>query len=185
MLDIILLILLVAGFLVGARRGLILQLVHLTGFIAAYIIAYMYYDDLAPKIKLWIPYPTTADTNSFFSVLNHLSLESSYYRAISFIILFIAVKIIWQILGSMLDFLADLPILRTVNRWAGAIFGFAEIYLILFLLLYIGALFPYAGIEKAVDHSYIAHLMIEDTPVFSSKIHDLWIDFSTAKGPTL
>lgn len=185
MLDIILLILLVAGFFIGARRGLILQLVHFTGFIAAYIIAYMYYDDLAPKIKLWIPYPTTADTNSFFTVVNHLNLESSYYRAISFIILFIAVKVIWQILGSMLDFLADLPVLRTANRWTGGIFGFVEVYLILFLLLYIGALTPYLGIENAVSHSHIAHLMIEKTPVFSSKIHDLWLNLSTAHLPTI
>jgi len=185
MLDLILLLLLLAGFLMGARRGLILQIVHLTGFMAAYVIAYMYYDDLAPKIKLWIPFPTTTSTNAFFSILDHTSLEMAYYRAISFILLFIAVKIIWQILGSMLDFLADLPILRTINRWLGALFGFTEIYLIMFLLLYIGALFPYGGIEKAIDQSYIAHVMIEDTPFLSHKIHELWIDFSAAKGPTL
>ncbi|MFC4618198.1 CvpA family protein [Camelliibacillus cellulosilyticus] len=183
MLDFILIILLLAGFLIGARRGLILQLIHLTGFIVAYIVAYMYFDDLAPKLKLWIPYPSSGDSNSFFTLLGHLNLESSFYRAIAFVIIFIAVKIVWQIIGSMLDFLTDLPILRTVNRWLGALFGFVEIYLVLFILLYIGALTPYLGIDKAIDHSYVAHVMIENTPVLSEKIRNLWLEWSSGRLP--
>ena len=183
MLDLILLLLLLSGFFIGARRGLILQIFHLTGFIVAFIVASKNYAHLADNIKLWIPYPSSADANSFFSAFSHLNLESTYYRAIAFIILFIAVKIVWQIIGSMLDFLADMPILRTLNRWSGALFGFAEIYLILFLLLYVGAITPYMGIDKAVDHSYIAHVMIENTPVLSEKVRMLWLDFSGNKWP--
>lgn len=175
MLDIIILIVLAAGFFVGLRRGLVLQLVHFTGLIASYVLAYIYFDELAPKLKLWIPYPADADTNAFFEYLSHLNLEAAYYRAIAFVIIFIAVKIGSQIIGSMLDFLSDLPLIKTANRWLGGLFGFIEVYLVLFILLYIGALIPYLGIQEAVNQSYLAHVMIDNTPIFSEKIKELWV----------
>lgn len=178
MLDLLILIILFAGCFIGIRRGLVLQLVHLTGFIASYILAYLYSDDIAPKLKLWIPYPSGADNNEFFSLLGHIELEQAYYQAIAFVGIFLAVKIVMNIIGSMLDFLADLPLIRTVNRWAGGILGFVEIYLVLFILLYIGALMPYFGIKDMVDHSYLAHVIIENTPVFSEKVKDLWMNMS-------
>ena len=46
MLDLIILIILGFGFLIGLKRGFILQIIHLTGFIIAFIIAYLYYDQL-------------------------------------------------------------------------------------------------------------------------------------------
>jgi uncharacterized membrane protein required for colicin V production len=183
MLNLILLIILIAGFAVGARRGLILQLVHLTGFVAAYVIAYKYSGMLAPQLKLWIPYSPDSAAHTFFSTLKGLNLETSFDQAIAFVIIFIAVKIVWQILGSMLDFLADLPILRTFNRWLGAMFGFVEVYLVLFILLYIGALTPYMHIDQSVDHSSVAHFMIQNTPGFSQTVQHLWLQYGSGVLP--
>lgn len=174
MLSLIILLLLIIGFFIGLRRGLILQLIHLLGFILAYLAAYAYYDNLAPKLRLWIPYPTGLNNSQIFGGLGHTALQSTFYNAIAFIIIFIAVKIVVQIIGSMIDFLANLPILGTINRILGAIFGFVEIYLILFLLLYVGELTPIAGIKSAIDHSGVAQYMIQHTPIFSEKIKELW-----------
>lgn len=175
MVDLILIIILVVGFLVGLRRGLILQLVHLTGFIAAFIIAYMYFDELAPKLRLWVPYPEISEGSALAIFMNSSFLEDAFYRAIAFAALFFASKIILQILGSMLDFLADLPILRTINGWLGGVLGFVEVYLVIFLLLYFAALVPITSVQDAMDDSVIAKAMVEHTPVFSEKIHDIWI----------
>lgn len=184
MLNLILLLLLLVGFAVGARRGLILQLVHLSGFVAAYIIAYKYSGKLAPQLQFWIPYSKNSAVSSFFSTIKGLNLETTFYQAVSFVIIFIAVKVCWQILGSMLDFLADLPILRSVNRLLGALFGFAEIYLVLFVLLYIGALTPYMHIDQYVNHSSVAHYMIQNTPGFSQKIQHLWFQYTSNQNVT-
>ena len=53
MLDLIIIFLFIMGLIVGIRRGFIMQIVHLSGFIAAFVVAYMFYADLAPKLKLW------------------------------------------------------------------------------------------------------------------------------------
>ena len=119
-----------------------MQLIHLTGFIIAYIVANIYYDDLAPKLTLWIPYPNFGENSTLKLLTNSSDMEAAFYRAIAFVIIFFAVKILLQIIGTMLNFIAHLPILRQLNVWAGGILGFCEVYLIVFILLYIAAVIP-------------------------------------------
>ncbi|MFD2213721.1 MULTISPECIES: CvpA family protein [Metabacillus] len=177
MLDFVLFIILLFGILVGLKRGFILQFVHLTGFIIAYIVAYQYFDDLAPKLKLWVPYPATSDGPAILSLLSGEDLEGAYYRAVAFVILFIGTKIVMQIIGTMLDFVALLPILKQLNRWAGSILGFLESYLVLFILLFIAALIPMEQIQTALDQSVLANLIVNHTPYFSDKVNELWIQY--------
>ncbi|WP_243386104.1 CvpA family protein [Bacillus kexueae] len=177
MLDFILLIILLGGVLIGLKRGFILQFIYLTGFIVAYIVAVMYYDDFAPTLRLWVPYPQVGESNPVFALLSGEHLEDSYYHAVSFVLLFVGTKIAMQIIGSMLDFVAMLPFLKQVNRLLGSILGFVETYLIVFILLFIAALLPISGVQQLLDGSILANLMVNHTPYFSDKIHELWITY--------
>ncbi|ASK63020.1 hypothetical protein CFK37_13130 [Virgibacillus phasianinus] len=174
MVDIILLIMLIFGFFVGLKRGFILQLFHLIGFIAAFIVAALYYDQLASRLALWIPYPELPDESAWADFLQNMPLEIAFYNAIAFAIIFFAVKIVLQIIASMLDFVADLPVLHSVNKLLGAILGFIEIYLILFIILYILALTPLSTVQSYVNDSWVAMFIVEHTPLFSEKLKDLW-----------
>lgn len=176
MLDLILIIVLIGGFFIGLRRGLILEVVHLTGFIAAFVVAYMYYDNIAPRLRLWIPYPASTSESNLAFMMDALSLEEAYYRAIAFAALFFGTKILMQILGSMLDFLADLPLLRTVNKWMGGALGFVEVYLIVFLFLYFAALVPTEFVQQSMTNSFLAQAIVEHTPVFSEQIKEMWFE---------
>ncbi|MEH6995270.1 CvpA family protein [Neobacillus drentensis] len=180
MLDLAIIILLVFGFFIGLKRGFILQLVHLTGFIIAYIVANLYYDDLAPRLTLWVPYPNLGTTSPLKLLSEDGNLEDAFYRAIAFVIIFFAVKILLQIIGSMLDFIAHLPILKQLNVWAGGILGFAEVYLIFFILLYIAALVPMEVLQKPLDDSIIANLIVNHTPILSQQIKSMWIEYTAA-----
>lgn len=175
MLTLILLVILAGGFLIGLRRGLVFQIVHLTGLIAAFVVAYLFFDNLAPRLRLWIPYPSGATEGTFSFFSNALSLEDAYYNAIAFAILFFATKILMHIIGSMLDFLMELPLLHMANRWLGGVFGFIEIYLILFLFLYVAAFVPVDYVQHAVSDSILAQAMVQHTPIISEQIKDLWL----------
>jgi uncharacterized membrane protein required for colicin V production len=179
MLDLAIIVLLIMGFFIGLKRGFILQLVHFAGFFIAYIVAYRYYDSLAPKLKLWVPYPTFGDSSPL-SLLNSVSGEEAFYRAFAFIAIFFAVKVLLQIIGSMLDFLTHLPILRQLNVWAGGILGFLEVYLVLLLLLYIAALVPMEIIQKPLQESFLAEAIIKHTPVISEQLKELWLEYVAA-----
>lgn len=170
----------ILGLIVGIRRGFIMQIVHLSGFIAAFVVAYMFYADLAPKLKLWVPMPHfgNAEASMFFEAI---SLDTAYYRAVAFAILFFGTRIATQIIGSMLDFLAHLPILKQINGWAGAALGFVEVYLIVFILLYIGALVPVELVQTSISDSSMATGIVENTPIFSEKLRELWTGYMASR----
>lgn len=180
MLDLAIIILLIFGFFVGLKRGFILQLLHLTGFIIAYVVATSYYEELATKLILWIPYPNFGDATTLKILTGSNNMETAFYRAVAFVIIFFAVKILFQIIGSMLDFIAHLPVLRQLNVLAGGIFGFLEVYLIIFILLYIGALIPIDFIQNALDQSVLAKAIVNHTPILSQQIKSLWIEYTAA-----
>lgn len=175
MVSIILIIILIFGFLMGLKRGLILQGMHLVGYIAAFTAAVLYYDKLAHKLSLWIPYPDLSDDGLWANFLDSVPLETAFYNAIAFAVIFFAVKIILQIIASMLDFVSSIPILGSINKLLGAVLGFVEIYLLLFVVLFILALTPVSQIQTWINDSSVAMFMVEKTPVLSNKIMDLWL----------
>ena len=174
MLDLVIVAILLIGLLVGLKRGFILQTIHMTGFIVAFIVAYVYYDELAPKLHLWIPFPTMGDTSSFQMLFDSVGLDTAYYNAIAFAIIFFITKIAWHMLGSMLDFIAHLPILKQLNHWGGGILGFMEVYLLMFIILYIAALLPMDAVQGSINGSILAETIIKDTPFLSEQVKELW-----------
>ncbi|MGP4075757.1 CvpA family protein [Halobacillus sp. K22] len=176
MIDLLLFFILIIGILIGLKRGFILQLFHLIGFIVSFVVAAMYYDDLSPKLTLWVPYPELPADSSWAVFVENMPLEQAFYNAVAFAILFFGVKIIIHIIASMLDFVAELPILSSLNTLLGGILGFIENYILLFVLLYFAALVPLEMVQNALDRSFLAQFIIEHTPVFSEQLKTLWIE---------
>ncbi|HLO10926.1 MAG TPA: CvpA family protein [Pseudoneobacillus sp.] len=182
MLDLAILFIFLIGFFVGLKRGLILQIIHLVGFIVAFVVASIYYDSLAPKLTLWIPYPNLGTDNPFQFIFKGNNFEDAYYRAIAFAVIFFAVKIFLQIIGAMLDFIAQIPILKQLNVLAGGFLGLVEVYLIIFILLYFSALLPIDFIQGPLEDSVLAKTIINHTPIFSKQIKEMWFDYMAARG---
>ncbi|TFB24978.1 CvpA family protein [Filobacillus milosensis] len=174
MVSLILLILLILGFLIGLKRGFILQFLHLTGFITAFIIALLYFKELASRLELWIPYPDMTDVYFWGAVFNSDALEGAFYHGIAFFAIFFVVKIIMQIIANLLDFVAHLPILHSVNNLLGAIFGVVEMYVILFVLLFFASLIPVDIVQESLNQSVLASFIIEKTPIFSEQLKEKW-----------
>lgn len=174
MITLLLLFFLLFGFFMGLRRGFVMQAVHLLGFIISFIIASIYFRKLADHLSLWIPYPDLTDGANWAIFLSSDPLENAFYNAVSFAIIFFTVKVILQIIASMLHFIAQLPVLRFFNKWVGGILGFIEVYFIAFILLYILALTPMASIQAQIEKSTLATLMIEYTPFLSNLVKSLW-----------
>lgn len=174
MLSIIIIFLLLIGCIVGLRRGFILQAIHLVGWIIAFIVAFIYYDDLASRLTLWIPYPTIGENTALQVLLDAVNAEAAFYNGVAFFLIFIAVKIILQIIGSMLTFVTNIPVLRQLNLWLGGILGFLETYLFIFILLYMAALIPIEQVQDYIEGSWVAKGIVNNTPVFSQQIYELF-----------
>src|SRR5699024_7981033 len=80
-----------------------------------------------------------------------------------------------QVIASMLNFVTYLPILHSINKLGGAILGFVEVYLSLFIILYILALTPIAGVQSWIKDSPLALFIVEHTPLHTGKVKTLWL----------
>lgn len=174
MITLILLLFLCFGFFMGLRRGFVMQTVHLFGFIVSFVVAALLFRKLADQLSFWVPYPELAEGSEWALFLSSDPLESAFYNAVSFAIIFFSVKIILQIIASMLHVVVQLPGLKFVNKWVGGVLGLIEVYFISFIILYILALTPIAGLQERIDKSILATLMIEYTPIVSGIAKSLW-----------
>ena len=174
MLDLLILFLLFGGLVTGFRRGLIVQVIHMTGFIVALIVAYTYYKQLAEKFVLWIPYPGVTAGSKLSITVDQLDLDETFYHLLAFVLIFLVVKFGLQLVASMFDFLKYLPVLGFVARFAGAMFGFIEFYILIFLVLYLLAMVPIDFVQGMLSNSMLAKTMFEHTPLFSEMVKNWW-----------
>ncbi len=178
MLDLLILIILVAGLIVGAKRGLIVQAVHMGGFVIALIVAYIYYKPLAELFVLWVPYPGFNEDSTVSVVIESLDIDATFYNILAFAVIFFAVKIILQIIASIFDFIMYLPVLNSINRLLGAVLGLVEFYLLLFIALYVLALVPINSIQVILNKSILTGLVLEHTPFITSMFQNWWYSYT-------
>ncbi|MDQ0158880.1 CvpA family protein [Alkalibacillus salilacus] len=176
MIDLILIIIFILGFLIGLKRGFVLQILHLTGFMVAFIVAYLYYRDLAGMLELWVPNPEADEGHFWAEALSVNGISDAFYNSVAFILIFIIVKILMQVLANMLDFVANMPILNSVNNLLGAILGFIETYIIIFILLFGISLLSVDFVQSIIQDSIIASFMIEHTPVLTEALKNAWFE---------
>lgn len=174
MLDILLFILLIGGIIVGAKRGFVVQLIHMVGFVIALVVAYKYYKPLSEYFVLWIPYPVVNENSQFTLVVEQLDLEQTFYQLLAFALIFFVVKFALQLIASMFDFLKFLPVLGFFSKILGAVLGFIEAYILLFIFIYVFALLPVEIVQEQLGNSGIAQSMLEHTPYFSEKVKEWW-----------
>ena len=79
-----------------------------------------------------------------------------------------------QIIASIFDFIAYLPVLNSLNRFLGAIFGFIEFYILMFIALFILALVPIASIQTMLERSLFTSLILEHTPIITKLFQNWW-----------
>ncbi|MBO8170298.1 MAG: CvpA family protein [Bacillaceae bacterium] len=173
-LDLILLFFLAGSLILGFRRGFVWQVIHLLGFVAAYLIAFFYYRDLVPVVSEWIPFPDFSE-NVYMSFLDvSSSLETIFYSAISFGLLFFATRLLLNAAGHVFHGVVSLPVLSFFNRWLGAMLSLVEVALVLTLLINIAASLPFTMVQQELAHSRISQYVLEKSPVLTEHLQDLW-----------
>jgi len=117
-LDIIILIPLVWFTIKGFTKGLIIELASLAALVLGIYLAYFFSDFTAGILT------------------NKLGVTSQYVQPVSFVLTFVIVIILVFILAKALEAVVKTASLGLINKLAGAVFGFAKIFLICALCLY-------------------------------------------------
>ncbi len=127
-LDIILLIPLVFGAVLGFRKGLLLEIIGILAFILAIVGGFK-------LMELGIVY-----LKDYFEGIDHL------LPFISFIVIFLAIILLINMLGKIVKKMIDMTLLGGVDKFAGAVVGMVKwgigISIILFLTINFGIELP-------------------------------------------
>ncbi|WP_088042955.1 CvpA family protein [Bacillus sp. EAC] len=171
MIDLIVIAIFILGIFTGWRRGFISSLIRILGFLISLYLAYHYYEQTATSLKKLFP------INISNSQIDNF--EQFIYEIIAFAILFIGTRLVISFLGSLLNGVFQLPILKQVNSLLGGILGFVEVYLFLVLALFIALIVPIETLHILLHKSNIVFFMVKNTPIVSAKLLELWNGISS------
>ncbi|WP_125565580.1 CvpA family protein [Companilactobacillus insicii] len=177
MLSLLLILFLVYGFYVGARRGLAMQAFFTVGYAIFFGIALLSFKALGPKFEMIVPYPSASlgSEFAFFSTKVGMELDDAFYRAFAFIFVCFIGWIIVRFAGLYFKRLTYYPMFNDVNLLSGGILGLLVTYVAVFMILLMFAMIPVSGIQNALQHSFVASTMIRSTPVLTAMLTELWI----------
>ena len=160
----------------GAKRGLILQLVMTVGYMFSFWFALNYYEAIREPLEMIVPYPpvSLSDTFILFTPEMSMALDTVYYNGIAFLAILAIGWIITRLLGGLLQFVAELPLLKQANVIGGAILNFIVNYVGVFLVLFVLSTVPLDFIQGQFDSSSLAQNIVANTPKLSDRIFEWW-----------
>jgi uncharacterized membrane protein required for colicin V production len=163
-LDWVILFILVLGLGIGLKQGLMIQLVKLVTFVASFGIAILFYKPLSKLLATWFPISQESGANLFSSIAGSEPIAGVIYSSVSFVLLIIVSGIILRLIGSILNGVAELPIVSTINHLGGGLLGLALSGLTVFLLLMIAYVLPIPTVQQTINESIIGTYVLDNAP---------------------
>lgn len=176
--GLIIIIFLIIGLIVGYRRGLVLQSLHLIGTLAAIIIAALNYEMLASRLDLILPYPSSAYTLSNAVFPDIADPEYAYYDMAAFFFIFIVSKIISQLIVSAFDYFQQVSVFGIIGDILGLTLGIIEMIYVLVVILFMVALIPLDVIQNLMTESSLAEFIMRNTFILSDKLIE-WLQIES------
>ncbi|MDR1606449.1 MAG: CvpA family protein [Streptococcaceae bacterium] len=177
MITILIIAILVWAYLIGRSRGLALQSFYTLGLLIAFLTALEGYQGLAKKITLWVPFASaTSDSHlAFYSSKLLFEIDHVFYAILSFLAIYVAVYGIVRLIGIFLGALENKMVLGdTGNRIAG-ILSVLVVYVMLSIGMMLLSTIPLTLIQNQLHASWLVRLMINQTPLFSAWLQDIFI----------
>lgn len=178
MIDLFIIILLAIGFIMGAKRGVIVQGMHVASMVISIIVALIFYKSLAEKFVFWVPYPSIESTTKTALDLSEIDIDGTFYQIFAFALLYFTVKLIVKLIITFFDHYAYLPAFESTNRIVGGLLGLVEYYMTIFIVLYLLALLSFEFLVARMQNSILGKLIVEYTPGLTQLMQKWWYVYS-------
>lgn len=172
--DVIIIVFLVLGFLIGFKRGFLRETVSLVGVVAITILSFILKNPISVFFYKHLPFFKFDYIIKGGSVINILLYEIVAFLII-FSILFIILKIILQATSLFEKFLTMTVILSLPSKLLGGIVGVIKHYILIFLVLFVISL-PVFNLN--VGKTYIGEFILNDTPILNEGTKDSIVVFN-------
>lgn len=189
--DIIVVLFILLSVFLGYKKGLVALGIHLVAFIVALVVAFVLYRPIGALIinntnideslqetietKLEEVINTEDEETLEISLIGEIKTETLSETAktlsvniiygVTIIALFIILRIALVFITAIANWIAELPILKQVNKTGGILYGLLRgllmVYLILLVMNLIISLNPQSGINQAISETYLTKLMMQ------------------------
>ena len=163
--DIIILIFLAFGALLGFKRGFTRQLVSLVGIFVIIILSYLFKNPVSVFLYNNLPFFNFGGIFKDITVLNVL-----VYEVIAFFVVFFVLTIIFRILVKLTKWFEKILnatiILGIPSKILGAVLGVVQNLIYTFIVLYILSL-PTFNLDIIKD-SKVGNLILDKTPILNN-----------------
>ena len=163
--DIILILVLVMGAIVGFKRGVIKSATMFIGAIIVIVLAYSLKNPVSKILYSFLPFFNFAGDFAGLTTLNII-----IYEAIAFVLVYVLLMAILQIIikitGVFETILNFTIILGIPSKLLGAVFGFFEAYLFLFVAIFLLNQIP--ATNEIVTESTFASKIASSSPILSN-----------------
>lgn len=167
--DILLIAFLVLGTYAGTRKGLIKTAVSFIGLVAIVIISYSLKTPLANFLIDNLPFFQFGGEIAGLTSLNIL-----IYNTLSFVVVFILLYCILNIIISLTGFIDTLLKFTVIwiipSKIGGAILGFLESWIFIFLVIFVLAQFSVTN--AFISESKVSDIILNHTPVIGTFLGD-------------
>ena len=179
MISAILLIVFIWQFYIGYARGIVLQTYYLVASVLSLVIAGQFYQPLADKLTLWLPYANAVQgaTMAFWRDMPLFDLDQVYYAGAAFTAIYSLAYLAFRLLGVFVH-------LAPVNRWdnvgANVVSGvFSVLVTMMFfsLVLTLLATVPLSLVQNTLSGSGLVRFLVDSFYPFVNSIKDLWAGF--------
>lgn len=163
--DILLIIFIVLGTFAGTRRGLIKTAVGFIGLVAIVILSYSLKTPLANFLIDNFPF-----FNFSGAIEGLTSLNILIYNVISFVVIFILLYCVLNIVLALTGFIDTLLKFTVIwiipSKIGGAILGFLESWVFLFLVVFVLEQFNITN--SLIKDSSVANIILNNTPIIGN-----------------
>ena len=167
--DVIIILLLLMGGIIGFKNGVIRQTVSFVGFFIVLILSYLLKDVVSGILYQFVPFFQFSGDLAGVTVLNIL-----IYEVISFLLIYIVLIAIYHVIvratrvvETILKFTV---ILGIPSKLLGMVVGFIEAYIMIFIGLYCLSI-PVFSIPE-IEQSCVRSMILNQTPLLSSVVED-------------
>ena len=179
--DVIIILILVSGGVLGFKRGFTSELVQSLGFFVAVIIAFLLKNPVSVFLYEHLPFFKFGGIIKGVTALNIALYEVFAFLIVLTIIMF-ALRLLVHFTNIFEGFLKVTIVFAPISKIGGMIIGILESFVWVFLILYVATL-PMFNI-KEINESKYKDKILNNVPIlsgFASKTVDVFNDFSKLK----
>ncbi len=180
MIDLLIVIFILFGGLIGFKQGFTRSLVSLVGYFVVVILAFILKNPVSEFLMSFMPF------FDFWGLIKGVSvLNIAVYEMIAFLLVFSILIIVLKVLSlttSIFEKILSFTIILGIpSKILGAVLGIIKNYIIVFIVLYVLALPNFSNLDIVKDSKFQKPIL-EKTPIlniFADKMMNVSLEFAS------